>query len=110
MIENIIDVDAKQRDLDSIKSFETSLQTVTREQKDVFIGVFTGFVQLLQEMLYRFQERGVDPNTEWTYWWAYGWFKEVMRMVSVCLSHIRYIYMFDNRFVCGIGDFYSLIK
>ncbi|RUP49695.1 hypothetical protein BC936DRAFT_141787 [Jimgerdemannia flammicorona] len=76
------DVDAKQRDLDTIKAVEISLQSVTREQKEVFMGVFTRFVQLLQNMLHGFQVRGADPNMDWTYWWAYGWFIEVMRMYN----------------------------
>jgi nuclear cap-binding protein subunit 1 len=72
----------RQQELTAIQSVESSLETVTREQKEVFMVVLQKFVQALQDMYSNFEARGIDPNTDWTYRWVNGWYKDVMRTVS----------------------------
>lgn len=72
----------RQQELTAIQSVESSLETVTREQKEVFMVTLQKFVQSLQDMYTNFQAMGVDPNTSWTYRWVNGWYKDVMRTVS----------------------------
>ncbi|KAG2179839.1 hypothetical protein INT43_003625 [Umbelopsis isabellina] len=94
----------RQQELTAIQSVESSLETVTREQKEVFMVVLQKFVQSLQDMYSNFQARGLDPNTSWTYRWVNGWYKDVMRTYhkeistfSVTLESLVFLDSLDKR-------------
>ncbi|KAI8994905.1 armadillo-type protein [Pilobolus umbonatus] len=67
-----------QQELDSIRIVESSLASVTREQKEVFMIVYQKFVQSLQELIASNGDK--DIKTNWTFWWLFGWYKEVLRV------------------------------
>lgn len=71
----------------AIQTVESSLETVVREQKEVFMVVLQKFTQTLQDMYSNFDARGVDPNSDWTFRWVNGWYKDVLRTVSRPTPH-----------------------
>lgn len=78
----------RQQEQVAIQTVEKSLETVVREQKEVFMVVLQKFTQTLQEMYAGFEARGVDPNTDFTFRWINGWYKDVLRMVSRIFGQI----------------------
>jgi len=76
----------RQQELTAIQTVENSLETVVREQKEVFMVVLQKFTQTLQDMYSNFDARGVDPNSDWTFRWINGWYKDVLRMYHKELS------------------------
>lgn len=70
----------EQQELDSIRIVENSLATVTRERKEVFLLVCQKFTQMLKAI-----EQDSNSN-QWTIWWAFGWYKEILRVVSPLFS------------------------
>lgn len=70
----------EQQELDSIRIVENSLATVTRERKEVFLLVCQKFTQMLKAI-----EQDSSSN-QWTIWWAFGWYKEILRVVSPLFS------------------------
>jgi nuclear cap-binding protein subunit 1 len=81
LIMSIAEAEGQQEQV-AIQTVEKSLETVVREQKEVFMVVLQKFTQTLQEMYGSFEARGVDPNTDFTFRWVNGWYKDVLRMVS----------------------------
>ena len=72
-----------QQEQDTLRLMENSLSTVTREQKEVFIVAYQKFVQVLQEKLTSSSTGSEDVETTWTYKWIFGWYREMMRLVSI---------------------------
>jgi nuclear cap-binding protein subunit 1 len=72
----------RQQEQSAIQTVEKSLETVVREQKEVFMVVLQKFTQTLQEMYGNFGARGVDPNSDFTFRWVNGWYRDVLRLVS----------------------------
>lgn len=68
-----------QQELDTIRIVENSLTTVSREQKEVFMIVYQKFAHVLQDLI---KTKGTTPESDWTCWWIFGWFKEMLRVVS----------------------------
>ena len=81
----------RQQEQAAIQTVEKSLETVVREQKEVFMVVLQKFTQTLQEMYGSFEARGVDPNTDFTFRWVNGWYKDVLRMVSRILEQKMFL-------------------
>ncbi|KAI8333346.1 armadillo-type protein [Chlamydoabsidia padenii] len=69
-----------QQELDTIHLAESSMATVAREQKEVFMVAYQRFTQVLQTLLTSLSAQARDPEEDWTFWWVYGWFKEVLRL------------------------------
>ncbi|KAG0190907.1 Component of the cap-binding complex (CBC) [Apophysomyces sp. BC1034] len=69
-----------QQELDTLRIVENSLTSVTREEKEVFMVMYQKFAEVLQEMLSSLDAKNEDPNTNWTYWWVNGWFRETLRL------------------------------
>ncbi|KAI9476184.1 MAG: armadillo-type protein [Benjaminiella poitrasii] len=66
----------EQQELDSLRIVENSLSTVTREQKEVFMTVCQKFAHVLQNLI----ESTPEVESNWTYKWIIGWFKEILRV------------------------------
>ncbi|KAG2188611.1 hypothetical protein INT44_001366, partial [Umbelopsis vinacea] len=88
----------------AIQTVEKSLETVIREQKEVFMVVLQKFTQTLQEMYLRFEAGGLDPNTDFTFRWVNGWYKDVLRMYhkeistfSTTLESLVFVDHLDSR-------------
>jgi nuclear cap-binding protein subunit 1 len=67
----------EQQELDSLRIVENSLASVSREQKEVFMAVYQKFTQVLQELI----KSNAQPESNWTYRWVFGWFREMLRVV-----------------------------
>jgi hypothetical protein len=56
---------------------------VTREQKEVLLLVFEKFAEVLSKKLLEYKEREIkDPLKEWWFYWVWGFFREIARVVS----------------------------
>ncbi|KAJ8664019.1 hypothetical protein O0I10_000297 [Lichtheimia ornata] len=68
-----------QQELDTLRIIENSLNTVCREQKEVFMAAYQRFVQTLQDALAPFPPHERDTQLTWNYRWIFGWYRESMR-------------------------------
>ncbi|CEP08839.1 hypothetical protein [Parasitella parasitica] len=66
----------EQQELDTLRIVENSLSSVSREQKEVFIAVYQKFALVLQELI----TSTAEPESNWTYRWVFGWFREMLRV------------------------------
>lgn len=74
----VVVIDAKeQQELDSLRILENSLASVTRDQKEVFMVVHQKFTQVLSDLI----QSNPEPESNMTFVWVYGWFKEILRGV-----------------------------
>lgn len=71
-----------QQELDTLRIIENSLNTVCREQKEVFMAAYQRFVQTLQDALAPFPPHERDTQLTWNYRWIFGWYRESMRKVG----------------------------
>lgn len=68
-----------QQELDSLRIVENSLANVSREQKEVFMAIYQKFTHVLQELIRTIP----DVESSWTYKWVFGWYREILRVVSL---------------------------
>ena len=56
---------------------------VTTEQKEVLLLVFQKFADVLSKKLLEYKQQGIDdPLTQWWFYWVWGFFREIARVVS----------------------------
>lgn len=67
------------QELDSLRIVENSLASVSREQKEVFMIVYQKFTHTLQDLI---KNTPGDVESSWTYKWVFGWYREILRVVS----------------------------
>ena len=73
----------KKVNAEELRNVENTLSNVTREQKEVLLTLVNLFVEMLNNKLKEYNEQGVqDPMSQFWFWWAYGFFKEIGRSVS----------------------------
>ncbi|ORY05994.1 ARM repeat-containing protein [Basidiobolus meristosporus CBS 931.73] len=63
-----------------IRSLESTLSVVYREQKEVFLAVFEKFVTVLTEKIVECESSGIEPASNWLYKWIAGLFIAVGRL------------------------------
>ncbi|CAB4419816.1 unnamed protein product [Rhizophagus irregularis] len=80
------DVDKKVNS-EELRSLENTLSNVTREQKEVLLALVNLFVGMLDERLKEYIEQDIqDPMSQYWFWWAYGFFKEIGRCYQPQMS------------------------
>jgi hypothetical protein len=73
----------KKVNVEELRSLENTLSNVTREQKEVLLALVNLFVGMLDDKLKEYNEQDIqDPMSQYWFWWAYGFFKEIGRCVS----------------------------
>lgn len=74
-----------QQELDSLRIVENSLASVSREQKEVFMIVYQKFTHTLQDLI----KSNPDVESSYVYKWVFGWFREILRVVSHIFNIIQ---------------------
>ena len=83
----------KKVNTEELRSIENTLNNVTREQKEVLLTLVNLFVEMLDNKLKEYNEQGVqEPMSQYWFWWAYGFFKEIGRSVN-------YLYVYSLYFL-----------
>jgi nuclear cap-binding protein subunit 1 len=77
-----------QQELDSLRIVENSLASVSREQKEVFMIVYQKFTHVLQDLI----KSNPDVESSYVYQWVFGWFREILRVVSCLFGYIKYFF------------------
>ncbi|CAG8593221.1 11794_t:CDS:10 [Ambispora gerdemannii] len=69
---------------ETIQNLENSLNMVLKEQKEVLLAVFQNFTKTINNRLKEHQDRRIEDllSSQWWFWWAYGFFREVGRAYS----------------------------
>ncbi|KAK9767555.1 Nuclear cap-binding protein subunit 1 [Basidiobolus ranarum] len=78
-----IKVDSAKKDdatPEHIRSLESTLSVVYREQKEVFLAVFEKFVTVLTEKIVECDSNGIEVTNDWSYKWIAGLFIAVGRL------------------------------
>ncbi|CAG8445900.1 14606_t:CDS:2, partial [Ambispora leptoticha] len=69
---------------ETIQNLENSLNMVLKEQKEVLLAVFQSFTKTITNKLKEHGDHGIEDllSSQWWFWWAYGFFREVGRAYS----------------------------
>lgn len=89
-----------QQELDSLRIVENSLASVTREQKEVFMIVYQKFAGVLRDLI----NSNPDVESSYVYKWVFGWYREILRVVSVLLPLLYILHVHSQLFFyCSIS-------